>query len=96
MNKFGVIQARLEGKSYRQISKELSIDRKTVKRYWEEYCLNRREYFEDSSDPLIDKDHLLLKMIEAPKYDSSNRSKRKYTSDIDTLVSTILEAELKK
>ena len=96
MNKFGIIQARLEGKSYRQISKELSIDRKTVKRYWEEYCLSRTEYFEDSSDSSLDKDQLLLKMIEAPKYDSSNRSKRKYTSDIDKLVSEILEAEAEK
>jgi len=96
MNKFGIIQARLEGKSYRQVSKELCIDRKTVKRYWEEYCQSRSKYFESATDTSLDKDQLLLSMIESPKYDSSTRLKRKYTSDIDELVSSILEAELKK
>ena len=96
MDKFGIIQARLEGKSYRQISKELSIDRKTVKRYWEGYCQSRSDYFESDSDTLLDKDQLLLTMIESPKYDSSNRLKRKYTTDIDELVSSILKAETEK
>lgn len=54
MNKFGIILARLEGKSYRQISKELSIDRKTVKRYWEGYCQSKSDYLESDSDTLLD------------------------------------------
>lgn len=96
MDKFAIIQSRLQGKSYRQISKEQHVDRRTVKRYWEDYCLNQQKLFDDSTLSTFEKDEIIKNLIQAPKYDSSSRSKKKYTTEIDGLVTNLLEAEKQK
>lgn len=96
MDKFTIIQSRLQGKSYRQISKEHHVDRRTVKRYWEDYCLNQQKLLNDSTLSTFEKDEIVRNLIESPKYDSSSRSKKKYTPEIDDLVTTLLEEEKQK
>ena len=69
-----------EGKSQRQISRELKIDRKTVRRYFQEY--------EQKKNILLDnekvKDNCLLieDICQKPKYNSSSRKKVKLTDEM--------------
>ena len=79
MDKHTIIKLKKEGYSNREISRMIGIDRKTVKKYWDEFSVQIS---------MLDKPDADLKMIHekiasAPAYDSSKRARRKYTKEID-------------
>lgn len=69
-----------ERKSQREISRELNIDRKTIRRYLREYEKKKKELLNDPEG----KDHALLieDICSRPNYHSSLRKKRKLTDEI--------------
>ncbi|HEM9293103.1 IS21 family transposase [Streptococcus agalactiae] len=92
MDKHSIIKLKNEGYSNREVAQMLSINRKTVAKYWNEYL----ECIEELNNPSKDKGSLLEQIASAPKYDSSNRKKTKYTKEIDAFLNQILEGETKK
>jgi len=68
------------GQSQRKISRDLGINRKTVRRYIGEYESARKNREGDSGD--LASEALLENIMEAPKYDSSKRTRRKLTKSI--------------
>ncbi|MBM3706175.1 MAG: IS21 family transposase [Actinobacteria bacterium] len=69
-----------EGKSQRQISRELNIDRKTIRRYLREYN-KKKSHLLEGKDP--DKNLILIPdIVSKPKYNSSMRKKVKLTDEI--------------
>lgn len=90
MDKDAIIKLKLEGHSTRAVSRMLSINRKRVTKYWNEYKDLNERLVTASKEELRE---LQEKIISAPKYDSSNRTKRKYTPQIDKLIDGILENE---
>jgi len=70
-----IIEAVLEGKTQRQIAREMKISRTTVARYLKEY--------ERAKSKLMENDNLRLReeIISPPKYDSSKRIKVKLTDE---------------
>lgn len=89
MDKYAIINLKNKGYSNREVSRILSINRKTVGKYWNEYLKN----IEELSDPTLDKNLIQEKIAKAPRYDSSNRKKVKYTKEVDKLLDEILESE---
>lgn len=92
MDKHSIIKLKNEGYSNREVAKLLSINRKTVAKYWDEYV----ECIEELNNPSADQGFLQEQIASAPKYDSSNRKKIKYTKEIDVFLDQILEGEIKK
>src|SRR6056297_1697773 len=84
----------VEGKSKRQIARETARSRNTVKKYIKEH--------EDKLSRLnktLDKDEiipLIESLVDKPKYDVSNRSKRKLTKEIIKEINKCLEKNKKK
>lgn len=89
MDKHTIIKLKKEGYSNREISRMIGIDRKTVKKYWDEFS---------NQIGMLDKPGADLKIIHeqiasAPAYDSSKRARRKYTKEIDAYIDLILKNE---
>jgi len=83
----------LEGKPKREISLDLRMSRNTVKRYINEFAQSKKELISAG----ISKYELIENMIEAPKYDSSNRKPTVLIDEIKTiLIGYIKENEFKK
>lgn len=78
-----------EGLSQRAIAREVGMDRKTVKRYIEEYESKLQEI--ENSNGEIDKGELIQNLVDSPKYDTSNRVKRKLTDEIEEKIKNFLE-----
>ncbi len=74
-----------EGKSLRQISRDLGINRKTVKRYVSQYKLSEQSGGQSESSVV------LSSLRERPVYDSSNRSKHRLTTDIAVRIDELLK-----
>ena len=70
-----------EGDSERKISRDLRINRKTVKCYLVDH-LKARQRAEDKGDQEILQDYL----ASPPAYDSSGRHKRKLNEEIEKLI----------
>lgn len=70
-----------DGKSQRQIEKETGISRKTIRKYIKRYE-NARNQLIDNKKSDIDVEELIDEIVEAPKYDSSNRKKKKLTDEV--------------
>ena len=87
-----IIMLKKQGVSNREIARITKFDRKTISKYWNNY---QRE-LENLSIATVDIRSIQESLIEPPKYDSSNRGKRKYNSQIDKLLDEILEGEKKK
>ena len=68
-----------EGKSQRQISRELKIDRKTVRRYFQEYEQKKNILLDEKAK---DSSLLIEDICQEPKYDSSSRKKVKLTDEM--------------
>lgn len=83
-----------EGMSQREIARQVGIDRKTVKRYIEEYESKLQEI--ENSNGEIDKGELIQSLVESPKYNSSNRVKRKLTNEIEEKIKEFLEENKSK
>lgn len=81
MNKQQIILAHFnEGKALRAIARETGIDRKTVRKYVKDYEEKRKQLFKDNgnSNTL----ELIDAIVETPKYNSSNRGKKKLTDEV--------------
>ncbi len=83
-----------EGKSQRQISRELNISRKTIRRYLREYDRKKKELL--SSKP--EENSLLISdIVSKPAYNSSFRKKIKLTDEIISKIKFYLdENQVKK
>ena len=78
-----------EGKSQRQISRELQISRKTVKRYIDSYKARER-------DDSIGEENLHVYLSEVPKYDGPKRAKRALTQEIQHRIDQLVEENVRK
>ncbi|HUU40968.1 MAG TPA: IS21 family transposase [Desulfatiglandales bacterium] len=86
-----ILEAVLEGKTKRQIAREMKISRTTVARYLREY--------EKAKSKLMESDSIKLKedIISPPKYDTSKRVKVKLTDEIiEKIHSYLAENEEKR
>lgn len=85
-----------EGKSQRQIARDLHITRKTVKKYIESYQgtleeLKVKRSVQGNTEAPFSSD-----IVSAPKYDSSKRGKRRLTEEIASKVDSYLELNARK
>jgi transposase len=92
MDKYTIIKLKQRGLSNRQVAKQLGINRKTVNKYWNSYVDKSKELkiYENKTKEIQEK------IIEKPRYDSSNRKLHKYTNEIDVALEKILESEKEK
>lgn len=75
--------------SQRAIAREVGMDRKTVSRYIKEYEAKLQEIEHLKGE--VDKGELIQSLVESPKYDTSNRVKRKLTEEIEEKIKEHLE-----
>lgn len=68
-----ILKAFLEGKSQRQIAKEVGINRKTVKKNIIQYAKAKKELLKNSN--VENEKELIDEIVSKPKYDISNRKK---------------------
>lgn len=92
MDKHTIIKLKQEGHSNRKVAELMGINRKTVAKYWNDY----KEIMEQLKDPDSDTKLLQDQFNAKPKYDSSNRSKPKYTKELDEFLDKVLLEEEKK
>jgi len=76
-----------EGKSQRQISRELGIDRKTIRRYLREYNKKKMELLSSNQENAV----LIPDIVSKPKYNSSFRKKVKLTDEIISKIKFYLD-----
>jgi len=69
-----------EGKSQRQISRELSINRRAISKYIKDHKNKKARLTNSKSN--CNKDEIIANIVEKPKYDSSSRKKVKLTDKI--------------
>lgn len=81
-----------DGDSERKISRELKLNRETVRRYLAEYEKAR----EKLSDAEKADEVLIGELVKVPKYDSSNRSNQKFTDEISKEVDRLLQINEEK
>ncbi len=82
-----------DGESIRRISRETGVSRHTVDKYVDEYA-SRKEAIHGHSG--ASSTELIESIVEAPRYDSSTRQKRKLTAAIVTRVKECLVENTKK
>lgn len=75
--------------SQRAIAQEVGMDRKTVSRYIKEYEAKLQDIEQSKGE--VDKGELIQSLVESPKYDTSNRVKRKLTEEIEEKIKEHLE-----
>ena len=92
MDKGKIIGMKESGLSTRAVAKMSGHDRKTISKIWNEYQLLSAEL----KKPGVDVKSIQAKMTEAPKYNSSRRTRRKYTEELDLRLKEILSEERKK
>jgi len=80
------------GYSERRISRELGINRETVRRYLTEYRKARGKLSDASEADEV----LIEEIVKIPKYDSSNRENKKFTDEISREVDRLLQANEEK
>lgn len=95
MDKYTIINLKLKGHSNREISRQHGIDRKTVAKYWNEFCKEMEVLRKDMNTP-EDIREIQEHMLSEPKYDASNRKPVKYTEEMDRFLEEILEQEFRK
>ncbi|YCJ45760.1 IS21 family transposase [Schinkia sp. CFF1] len=83
-----------DGMSQRAIAREVGIDRKTVKRYIKDY--ETKLMAVDQTEDSLDKGELIQSIVEAPKYNTSNRVKRKLTDEIEEKIIGFLKENKEK
>jgi len=82
-----------QGESQRKISRDLGVNRNTVRRYIEEYEQERKKLDVKSS---VDSEELEESIMRPPKYDSSKRKKRKLTKEIIEQIEQYLSQNMVK
>jgi len=85
-----ILKALLEGKTQRQIAREMKISRTTISRYLQDY--------EKAKSVLMESDDIKLKeeIISPPKYNISTRKKVKLTDEIIEKISSYLRENEEK
>lgn len=93
MDMHTIIKLKKEGYSNRQISKILPINRKTVAKYWNDY-VEQQDLLNEAApcDIVTIQDNICA----PPAYNTKNRTRRKYNSEIDLLIDQILDDEAEK
>lgn len=76
-----------DGDPERKISRELKINRETVRRYLEEYEKARQNLSNAEKEDEV----LIEELVKAPKYDSSTRSNKKFTEELSHEVDRLLQ-----
>lgn len=89
-----IIKAFLEGKSQRQIAKEVGVNRRTVKKYTNQYIKTKKELLKNSK--VKNEKEFIDEIVSKPKYDSSNRKKNKLTDEIISRIEYFLEENKQK
>lgn len=92
MDKHTIIKLKQEGHSNRKVAELMNINRKTVAKYWNEY----KDIMSKLENPNYDVKLLQEQLNSEPRYDTSNRSKPKYTKELDEFLDKILLEEEKK
>ncbi|ESU31061.1 hypothetical protein G3A_18710 [Bacillus sp. 17376] len=83
-----------EGKSQREIARETGIDRKTVRKYINEYELKKLEV--EQCEDIVHTGELIQQLVEAPKYKVGIRRKRVLTEEIEKKIIHHLEENEEK
>ena len=81
-----------DGDPERKISRELKLNRGTVRRYLKEYKLAR----ENLKSAGITDETLIEEVVKTPKYNSENRGRRKLTQEINAEIDRLLEINEQK
>jgi hypothetical protein len=89
MDKGKVIGMKLAGMTNRAIHRQEGYDREKIAEVWREYTAA----LERMKDPESDIKAIQEEMYTEQKYDSSKRTKRKYTPNVETALKMILEQE---
>ena len=92
MDKVEIIREKERGTSNREIAKKLKCDRKTVSKYWNDYQNQKSKL----SIPADDYKEIQELITEPPKYDITNRKRRKFTEKMSESLNKILESETTK
>ena len=92
MDRLEIILEKLKGKSNREIARVSGSNRKTVAKYWNEYLENDMELMNKKANVK----EIQEKMTEAPKYNSENRERKKFTEDVADELNKILLSEKEK
>ena len=88
-----IIRSNRDGESISRIARETGVCRKTAREYIEAYSEKKKRLQEKGN---FDEKELIEEIVKAPKYDSSNRAKRKITDEIVSSVKECLEENRKK
>src|SRR5690625_307599 len=82
-----------EGKSQWQIHRDTGIARKTIRKYIREYEENKRNLLDSKEN----EHELIADIVSPPKYNSSNRVRRKLTDEmIERMAFFLKENEIKR
>lgn len=81
-----------DGDSERKISRELNINRETVRRYLAEYEKARQQLSNAEKEDEV----LIEELVKVPKYDSSNRVNKKFTEEVSKEVDRLLRSNEEK
>ena len=88
---------RSDGKSQRQIAKEVGISRDTIKKYIDEYEANLIELDKAEKGDETQRVDIIDEIVKAPRYKSSRRQKRVLTDEvIDRIKYYLKENECKR
>lgn len=88
-----IISHFLEGKSQWDIHRQTGFDRKTIRKYINQYEEKRKAILDSNEDRLV----LIEDIVTPPKYDTSSRTRVKLTDEITDKIDFYLkENELKK
>ena len=94
VDKQQIIFKHKNGISNRQIAEDLKIDKNTVNKYVNEYLAAMTKLL--SSDPEASEDQVAPEFMEKPKYDTSNRSRRKSTEEAIVVIRECLDENARK
>lgn len=87
-----IVEYKEQGLTNRAVARETGIDRKTVSKYWNKY----RQRLAELTKAGADVKEIQSKLLEEPKYDASNRQRRKYTDAAEGRLKAILKEEEEK
>jgi DNA-binding transcriptional regulator YhcF (GntR family) len=95
MDKYAIIKLKKEGISNRKAAKLLSINRKTVARYWNEYQEQQHLLQSKENDPKVTQ-KIQEEICSEPTYNTKGRKAYRYTEEMDLFLDEILENEAEK
>lgn len=89
VDKAEIIRFKEAGMSNRKVAKQTGVDRKTVSKYWSEY----KQQLQQLEEPGADVREIQDSLLKTPKYNATNRGRRKYTEKLDKRLKEILKEE---